>query len=72
MAVVVVVVVVVVTCSYNHNVITIVVSFQKGKDGCLYFIPENGYRVLKVTPPKEPPTLMNGKLPENDVLLELL
>ena len=43
-----------------------------GKDGCLYFIPENGYRVLKVTPPLEPPTLVDGKLPEGDVQLELM
>jgi hypothetical protein len=43
-----------------------------GLDGCLYFIPENGYRVLKVTPPKDPPKLFDGKLPENDVRIELL
>jgi hypothetical protein len=43
-----------------------------GKDGCLYFMPENGYRVLKVTPPEKPPVLVNGKLPENDVKLEFL
>jgi hypothetical protein len=43
-----------------------------GRDGCLYFIPENGYRVLKVTPPDKPPTIINGKLPDGDVLLELL
>jgi hypothetical protein len=43
-----------------------------GKDGCLYFIPENGYRVLKVTPPEKPPILVKGKLPDGDVILELL
>jgi hypothetical protein len=43
-----------------------------GKDGSLYFIPENGYRVLKVTPPEQPPVVVDGKLPEKDVLLELL
>jgi hypothetical protein len=43
-----------------------------GKDGCLYFIPENGYRVLKVTPPETPPILVDGKLPDGDVILELL
>lgn len=43
-----------------------------GKDGCLYFIPENGYRVLKVTPSKAPPKIVNGKLPDNDVIVELM
>ena len=43
-----------------------------GKDGCLYFIPENGYRVLKVIPPEVPPVIVDGKLPEGDVILELL
>jgi hypothetical protein len=43
-----------------------------GKDGCLYFIPENGYRVLKVTPPMAPPKIVDGKLPENDVKVELM
>jgi hypothetical protein len=43
-----------------------------GKDGSLYFIPENGYRVLKVTPPEKPPVVVDGKLPENDVKLDLL
>jgi hypothetical protein len=43
-----------------------------GIDGCLYFIPENGYRVLKITPPEQPPTLIDGKLPDGDVLLQLL
>jgi DNA-binding beta-propeller fold protein YncE len=43
-----------------------------GKDGCLYFIPENGYRVLKVTPPDAPPKIVNGKLPDNDVKVELM
>jgi DNA-binding beta-propeller fold protein YncE len=43
-----------------------------GKDGCLYFIPENGYRVMKVTPPDAPPKIVNGKLPENDVKVELM
>ena len=43
-----------------------------GLDGALYFIPENGYRVLKVTPPVSPPKIVNGKLPEGDVKLELL
>ncbi|KAL3921861.1 MAG: hypothetical protein SGILL_002523 [Bacillariaceae sp.] len=43
-----------------------------GKDGSLYFIPESGYRVMRVTPPLEPPAIVDGKLPENDVLIELL
>ena len=43
-----------------------------GLDGSLYFIPENGYRVLKVTPPESSPLIVNGKLPEGDVKLELL
>jgi len=42
----------------------------QGKDGSLYFIPENGYRVLKVTPPEEPIT--TATLPEDDVKIELL
>jgi hypothetical protein len=45
---------------------------QVGRDGSLYFIPENGYRVLKVTPPERPPIIVDGKLPEDDVILELL
>lgn len=43
-----------------------------GKDGSLYFVPENGYRVMKVTPPANPPSIVNGKLPENDVKIEYL
>ena len=43
-----------------------------GKDGSLYFIPENGYRVMRVTPPEKPPVLIDGKLPENDVKIELM
>lgn len=43
-----------------------------GTDGRLYFIPENGYRVLRVTPPREPPKIVNGKLPEDDVMIELM
>lgn len=43
-----------------------------GLDGCLYFIPENGYRVLKVTPPKDIPVLVNGELPKGDVKIELI
>lgn len=43
-----------------------------GLDGSLYFIPENGYRVMKVTPPASPPKTANGKLPEGDVLIEML
>lgn len=43
-----------------------------GLDGSLYFIPENGYRVLKVTPPESIPKIVDGKLPEGDVMLELL
>ncbi|KAG7373265.1 hypothetical protein IV203_033989 [Nitzschia inconspicua] len=43
-----------------------------GKDGSLYFIPENGYRVMRVTPPLHPPTIVDGKLPEDDVLMELM
>jgi hypothetical protein len=44
----------------------------RGKDGSLYFIPENGYRVMRVTPPPEVPKVVEGKLPENDVLIELM
>ncbi|CAB9518347.1 expressed unknown protein [Seminavis robusta] len=44
----------------------------EGKDGCLYFVPENGYRVLKVTPPAKPPKIVNGKLPDNDVEIEFM
>lgn len=43
-----------------------------GLDGSLYFIPENGYRVMKVTPPAEPPKIVDGKLPEGDVKVELM
>ncbi|KAL3934813.1 MAG: hypothetical protein SGBAC_009543 [Bacillariaceae sp.] len=43
-----------------------------GLDGSLYFIPENGYRVMKVTPPAQPPKVVDGKLPEDDVKIELL
>jgi hypothetical protein len=45
---------------------------HQGKDGSLYFIPENGYRVLKVTPPEQPPSVIDGKLPEDDVEIEML
>ena len=45
---------------------------HEGKDGALYFIPENGYRVLKVTPPEHTPTIMDGKLPEGDVKIEMM
>lgn len=44
----------------------------EGIDGCLYFIPENGYRVMKVTPPMAPPKIIDGKLPDNDVQIELM
>lgn len=44
----------------------------RGNDGSLYFIPENGYRVMRVIPPLEPPKIVDGKLPENDVLIELM
>lgn len=44
----------------------------KGKDGSLYFIPENSYRVMRVTPPEYPPEIVNGKLPEGDVKIELM
>jgi hypothetical protein len=43
-----------------------------GKDGSLYFIPENGYRVMRVTPPMDPPQIINGKLPKDDVVIELM
>jgi hypothetical protein len=43
-----------------------------GRDGSLYFIPENGYQVMRVTPPKEPPKIVEGKLPDGDVLIELM
>lgn len=45
---------------------------HQGRDGSLYFIPENGYRVLRVTPPAKPPKVVDGKLPDGDVKLELL
>ena len=44
----------------------------QGKDGALYFIPENGYRVMRVLPPESPPKVVDGKLPEGDVLIELM
>jgi hypothetical protein len=44
----------------------------RGNDGSLYFIPENGYRVMRVTPPLQPPKIVDGKLPEDDVLIELM
>lgn len=44
----------------------------KGKDGSLYFIPENSYRVMRVTPPKYPPVIKDGKLPDDDVKIELM
>jgi len=43
-----------------------------GVDGNLYFIPENGYRVLKVITPQTAPKLVDGKLPEGDVTIEML
>lgn len=43
-----------------------------GKDGSLYFIPENGYRVMRVTPPEKPPVIVDGKLPVDDVKIELM
>ena len=43
-----------------------------GKDGSLYFIPENGYRVMRVTPPEKAPQIVDGKLPEDDVKIELM
>lgn len=43
-----------------------------GKDGCLYFVPENGYRVMKVTPPLAPPKIVDGKLPVDDVVVEMM
>mmetsp|Transcript_8365 Transcript_8365/g.20671 ORF Transcript_8365/g.20671 Transcript_8365/m.20671 type:complete len:555 (+) Transcript_8365:111-1775(+) len=43
-----------------------------GKDGSLYFIPENSYRVMRVTPPKKTPEIVDGKLPEGDVRIELM
>ena len=33
---------------------------------------ENGYWVMMVTPPKQPPTIVDGKLPEDDVLVEYM
>ena len=44
----------------------------KGIDGSLYFVPENSYRVLRVTPPQKTPEIINGKLPEDDVKVELM
>ena len=41
-------------------------------DGCLYFIPENGYRVLRVIPPLKPPRIVDGKLPDDDVVIEMM
>jgi len=44
-----------------------------GRDGCLYFINENGYRILKVVPPDSPPNVVDGRLPEDGgVRLEFL
>ena len=44
-----------------------------GLDGNLYFIPENGYRVLKVVTPQIPPILDDhGQLPHGDVTLEFM
>jgi hypothetical protein len=44
-----------------------------GLDGCLYFVPECGYRVLKIIPPQYPPVVdINHQLPIDDVTLELL
>ena len=43
-----------------------------GLDGSLYFIPENSYRVLRLTPPDSPPVILNGKWPEGDVKIELM
>ena len=45
-----------------------------GVDGKLYFIPENGYRVLRVTTPLEPPPQLihHKELPTDDVVLEYL
>jgi hypothetical protein len=45
---------------------------HQGIDGSLYFIPENGYRVLKVTPPESPPQIIDGKLPDDDVIIEMI
>ena len=44
----------------------------EGKDGSLYFIPENSYRVMRVTPPEQPPSILDGKLPDGDVKIELM
>lgn len=44
----------------------------KGKYFSPYFIPENSYRVMRVTPPEHAPTIVDGKLPEDDVMIELL
>jgi hypothetical protein len=35
-------------------------------------ITENGYRVMRVTPPEKPPIIVDGKLPEGDVKIELM
>mmetsp|Transcript_3073 Transcript_3073/g.8330 ORF Transcript_3073/g.8330 Transcript_3073/m.8330 type:complete len:494 (+) Transcript_3073:208-1689(+) len=45
---------------------------SEGKDGSLYFIPENSYRVMRVTPPEHPPSIVDGKLPDGDVKIELM
>lgn len=43
-----------------------------GRDGSLYFIPENGYRVMRLTPPENSPVVVDGRLPEDDVKIELM
>jgi hypothetical protein len=44
----------------------------QGIDGPSYFIPENGYRALKATPPKIFYWTMIGTLPNNDWIVEML
>lgn len=43
----------------------------QGLDGSLYFIPENGYRIMKVTPPVAF-SLLDGKLRHDDCKVEML
>lgn len=44
----------------------------QGLDGSLYFIPENGYRVMKVTPPKTLVLTSIGTFQQNDCTIEML
>ena len=43
-----------------------------GLDGSLYFIPENGYRILKVTPPKLLILDQNHQMKHDDYIIEMM